>query len=1205
MRCVSCGNDNRSDARFCDGCGMPLAAAAVAPVAIASAGAPRGDAVRNYTPPHLAQKILGSRSAIEGERKQVTVLFCDIANSTELAQRIGAEAMHELLNAFFEIALAEVHRVEGTINQFLGDGFMALFGAPLAHEDHLRRALHAALAVRQRLREVGDDAPAALASLTLRIGLNTGPVVVGRIGDNLRMDYTAIGDTTNLAARLQGHARPGSICVSEAVQATGLAHFEFTYRGAQALKGIAEQVLVYELVRARSRDEADTAARRLGIASPLVGRDAELATLQAALASLSQGQGGLLLLQGEPGAGKSRLVAEARRRFMPQRGLWLEGRSLSFGRHLSYWPFIEVLKQVFAITDDDAEQGAWRKVEDGLGPIVGERAAEMAPYLATVLALPVPAGHEERLKYLDGMGLKRQVFLCMRQLVEALARREPLVLLLEDWHWADQSSVELAEHLLPLTLSVPLLMVFPTRPQADGPLQLLHAFAAAQPGARLHEVSLTPLTAEQSTQLVANLIGQASLPLALREQIQRKTEGNPFFIEEVIRALASEGVLVRNPRGDGWQLAREVEDVQLPDTLQGLILSRIDRLDEEAKQALKLASVIGRSFFDRVLRAIGEARGEFGRCLTELQQAELIREKQRLPELEYIFKHALVQEAAYGSILAENRRGIHRRVARAVEALFPERLDEFASLLAHHYTCAEDWENAQAYLFKAGDQAGRMAADAEALQHLRQAEAAYLKVYGQRLAPLARAALQRKIGAALYGTGHYEQAHAQMRGALATLGIAYPGSRWGVRSAVLKQFGSHLLRRWRRRLGLTRQRPLDDAVAAEVSTIAHFMAWMDYFLDKERMLLDSLIELHVGELSGHGLAEARGLSSIGFGFMTYDLRALARRYHGEAVAVAQRSAHPSAIAFAWFALGFLDLYDGNWDECEARLAKAESAYRDAGDIHRWGAGALMLSWVVLPRGDLERVLALTREIVRAGDDAADPQMASWGLQNLGAALTATGPLAEAESVLRRGLAIAEDLMAWDNGLHQRGLLTKCLLQQGRIDEARTLVEQAEHVMREQRMKRPFDVVEAVAAAALFRVAELERAGTAVRPEAIAHARRACRTALRTAHNMPLWLPQAWRASGSLHWLLGEHADAERCWRQSLALAERWAFPVERGLTLLEQGRLSDNGALIVQAAQLFRQTGAKAHLESALQAAPAQAADAAIVSPPVRSRAAT
>jgi class 3 adenylate cyclase/tetratricopeptide (TPR) repeat protein len=1168
IACAACGNRNSPANRFCDACGTALSGA---PPLQALPSTPRV-----YTPPHLADKVLTSRSVIEGERKQGTVLFCDLANSTDLTERLGAEAMHELLNSFFELALAEVHCLEGTINQFLGDGFMALFGAPLAHEDHVRRALLSALRIREKLRDAAAARTTALSHVRVRMGVNTGAVVIGRIGDNLRMDYTAVGGTTNLAARLQQLARPGLIYVSESVYAAGHPYFDFRSVGKHALKGISEPVAVYDLARARPRQESESHAKSLGVGSPLVGRDAELAVLQGELEGLLQGKGGVLVLTGEPGVGKSRLVAEASRRVESVNVLWLEGRAVSFGRSLSYWPFIEILKNCFDIEDDDVEDESWRKLEGGLTALFSERTPETLPYLGTMLALRVPREYEDRVKYLDGQGLRRQVFLCMRQLFEQLALRQPVALLL------DQSSIDLAEHLLSLASSMPLLATFVTRRDPEGPATRVRQFASEHPSDRFQEVTLAPLSEGQSATLVDNLVGNLNLPTALREQILRKTEGNPFFIEEVIRSLVTDGVLARGSRDHAWQLAKPVEQVNLPDTIQGLILARIDRLDDEVKQALKLASVIGRSFFHRVLEAISEAERNLDSSLAELEHAELIRQRQQLPEIEYIFKHALVQEAAYGSMLAERRRGIHRRVAQAIEMVFADRVDEFTSLLAYHYSRAEDWDKAQEYLFKAGDQAGRMAADAEALEHFRQAEAAYLKAFGDRLSPLQRTSLARKIGAALYGTGHYEQALEQGRRALLQAGLRYPTSRWGVRRAILRYLGAHFLRRLRRRAGIPKRRDMDSALAKEISAVCHLMSWVDYFLDEERMVLDSLLELHVGERSSYSLAEARGLSSLGFGFMTFNARRLARRYHAEAGAVAQRTNNPSAIAFAWLALGVLDFYEGGWGECESVLGKAASAYREAGDIHGWGAATLMLSFVIAFRGNLSLAAALSTELVRAGQGAADPQVASWGFQNLGYPGLARGPLDETAANLRKGRDLAVKIPAWQNLVYEIALLSKCLVLQGKLDDAVAAVGEALHIIKVEALRSDFDQVEALTALAMVNLALADRLEGSPRRAALREARSACRKALRSARRMPGWLPEALRLHGTSDWLSGNQVAAHKRWRESLTAAEKFAFPVERARTLLEIGYRTGDIELIEQATEVFRQVGAKVFLAFAL-----------------------
>ena len=1197
MQCRSCQHDNRGNARFCAACGvvMPIRCAQcdgeIAPgmpfcdLCGAAQATDRVDPApgqRPYTPAHLAVSSLNSRFALEGERKQVTVLFCDITNSVELARHLGADEMHELLNQFFELALAEVHLLEGTVNQFLGDGFMALFGAPLAHEDHVRRALLAALAIRQRLAEVAAQGDSALGSIAVRMGANTGTVVVGKIGDKLRMDYTAVGDTTNIAARLQAVAAPGQICVSQVILEAGRSHFDFAPLGSHTLKGIEEAVPVHALIRARARNRDDVAARASGIGSPLVGREQELGTICAQLERLAMGHGGILVLSGEPGAGKSRLSAESARHPCVAKLRWLEGRAVSFGRSVSYLPFIEVVKECFAIDDDDTEATAFGKLERGLAKLLGERAAEMLPYLATVLALRLPAEFEARVRFLDSQALGRQVFLCMRQLFEQLAMRQPLVLHLEDWHWADQSSIELAEHLLPLTATTPLLVFISSRADPDHAVQRVRQHAAAHPGGELCEIRLAPMTVEHSRQLVANLIGAIGLPEAMHDEILRKTDGNPFFIEEVIRTLLTQGVLVRDPDDHSLTLAQEVESLDIPDTVQGLILSRIDRLSDEVKQTLKLASVIGRSFFGRVLQMVNRSSQAQDASMSELEAVELIRRRQAVPEIEYIFKHALVQEATYGSILVDQRRAIHRRVAQAIETLFEHRLEEFTSVLAYHYSHAEDWEKAQDYLFKAGDQAGRMAADTEALDHFRQAESAYLKAFGGRLKPLQRSALARKIASALYGTGHYPQALAQFRRALATLGLHYPSGPWGVRRAILTHLAQHVARRIGRRLGWTHGRAIDLASAEELSGICHAMSWMDYFIDKERMLLDCLMQLHIGENSQDLVAEAQGLSSLGFGFMTFNLRGLSRRYHLRAAELASRSQHPAAIAFAAHALGFLDFYDGHWDEADAHFVRAASTYRDSGDIHRAGGAILMRALVIHKRGDIALLDALADESIHAGENAADPQLASWGTLIRSYAAMERGPIAPTAALLRASAEMAARIPAWDLWGYLQAVLGKCLVQMGQVDEALAVCSQALRVLDAENFRLAFDQIEVCCALATCHLARLEHQDGGDKRALLADAGRACDKALKLARQQPAWLPQALRLKGTLAWLAGRQAQARTHWQQSLALAERSRFPIEHASTRLEIGRRTGDIALVEQAASALRKAGAHVPLALAM-----------------------
>jgi class 3 adenylate cyclase/tetratricopeptide (TPR) repeat protein len=1170
--CPSCASENPDTQKFCGECGARLTAVAAAETASSPA--------TSYTPRHLAEKILASRAALEGERKLVTVMFCDIANSTPLAGRLGAEAMHALLNRFFELALAEVHRYEGTINQFLGDGFMALFGAPVAHEDHVRRALLAACGIRDRLRDSPDE---RLRQLRIRMGTNTGMVVVGSIGDNLRMDYTAVGDTTNLAARLQSHAEPGAIRASEATHRAGLQYFEFRALGKHALKGIAAPTAIYDVVGVRVAAKGSPEGEAATLDVPIVGRERELAVLDASLAALRAGRGEVVVLRGEPGVGKSRLIAEARSRPGAERLRWLEGRALSFGRHLSYWPFIEILKACLAIENTDTEAQAWRKLEEAARGLFGDRAPEIVPYLATVLSLEMSGEYEQRVKFLDAQALGRQVFLTMRQLLEELARRQPTLLVMEDWHWVDHSSVALCEHLIPVASAHPVAFWFVTRADPREPAARIRDVAESRDvGVPFQEIALVPLGEAQSLTLIESLVGQ--LPEAVRGQIVRRTEGNPFFIEEVVRALIADGTLVRAPGDGAWRLARPVAGLVLPETIQAVIAARIDRLEEGVKTVLKLASVIGRSFFLRILEAVAEAGDRVDAALGQLEHAELIRMRQQLPELEYIFKHALVQEAAYASILVERRRGIHRSVAEALERLFADRLDEFTSVLAYHWALAEDWEKAQEYLFKAGDQAGRMAADAEALEHYRQAEAVYRKVAARELTPFQRAALDRKLGQAFYGVGNYEQAVEHLTRALGHLGIQYPRTRGGVRWSLVKYLAAHFARR------LVpggdhalRRRPMDLPTAQEISTICRSLAWLDYFADEERFGLDSLIELYAGERSGDVLARVRGLGTLSLLLRMLGASRMARRRLDEASAIANGGGDPAAVPMGALIRGWQEFVEGSVDDSLRSLRLAASAFHGIGDIRGWGGPSTLMCTLLHRRADLAALEVHSAEMVRIGRGAGDPHIVSWGQNGLGLHAFTAGPLDEAAAHLSAAVDLTGRISSFRMRAGCGGLLGRCQLRQGRVAEAAATLEQSLALIEAKNFRGEWssDPLNGFAELCLI---DAERRSGAARRDAMRTAARACDRALATTRKAPLWLPETWRLHGILAWLSGDPAAARQRWAKGLAVAADVGLPVERARTLLTMGHRLGDAALVDEATGVFEQTGARVDLAFALHA---------------------
>jgi class 3 adenylate cyclase/tetratricopeptide (TPR) repeat protein len=735
-RCPQCATVLRAGARFCGGCGHRLAPFAVSaepsPSAKPSAAPPAAPSARpiaSYTPKHLADKVLKARSAIEGERRQVTVLFADIAGFTSLAEGRDPEEVHQIVDRCFEAITAEVHRFEGTINQYTGDGVMALFGAPIAHEDSARRAAHAALGIQRAMRDLSREIEARQGpAIRMRIGLNTGLVVVGRIGDDLRMDYTAVGDTTNVAARLQQAARPGSVLVSESTLRAVGGFFETLELGEQTVKGHAP-VRAHEVLRPRGRRSRLDAAIERGL-TPLVGRGSELAALRERLREVRAGRGQVVFVAGEAGIGKSRLLLEFRRGLAEanENVTWLEGQCVSFGQSIPFLPVIDQLRRNFGIEELDGEPEIVAKIEHGMRRMGGLEAH--IPFVRYLLA--VDPG-DPRVSAIDAAARRARILDAIRAMSLGGAQIRPLVLVFEDLHWVDASTEEYLATLIDSVASVPILLVLTYRIGYTPPF-----------GSRSFYTTLTlrALSEDETLAMAGGVLGAPDFPRELRDALVAKAEGVPLYVEEVTKTLLDVGVL-RQENG-GYRLVRRLEEAGIPDTIQGIIMARLDRLGEDGKRAVQLASVIGRQFLKRLLARIAGLTHELDGLLAELKTLEIIYELGLLPEPAYIFKHAVIQDVAYQSLLVQRRRDLHRAVGEAIEELYGDRLADHYEELAHHFTRGEAWPKAFEYLVRSGEKARNTYANEAGVAHYTNALeiaprmspalplAALLSVYQQR-----------------------------------------------------------------------------------------------------------------------------------------------------------------------------------------------------------------------------------------------------------------------------------------------------------------------------------------------------------------------------------------------------------------------------------------------------------------------------------------
>ena len=1107
--------------------------------------------------------IIGSRSALEGERKQVTVLFCDLASSTTIAERLGADTMHQVLERFFELALAEVHRYEGTVNQFLGDGLMALFGAPVAHEDHARRAVLAAIGIQRAIADHGSEFHGA--ELRLRIGMNTGPVVVGKIGDNLRMDYTAVGDTTNLASRIQGLAEPGWVFATAATHDLVPDSFDWEILGERKVKGRSEAVTVYRTATARRVGEGID--RPPSVRSPLVGRDAELATIQDVIRDARDtGRGAIMALIGEPGLGKSRLLDEAHRAETDD-VLWLEGRALSFGQTLSYWPFLDLLRRWLGVTEETPATETYAALRARLEAVLDDEVDDLLPYLAVMLGLPVEAALEDHVRFLDGQAMGLQIFRAARRLVERLAQDRPVALVFEDLHWADASTTELIGHLLPLTATVPLILIGTSRPDRNTTAAELAQAAAAGYADRYHEIRLQPLGDDAGTALVRHLLdGPAAEDL--RRRVINRAEGNPYFAEEVVRSLITSGAVLRDEATGGWRTTDRLEELIIPGTIQGVIVARVDRLDDDVKQVLKVASVIGRSFLYRVLDALDDAGKALDVHLAGLQQLELIRERRRQPELEFLFTHALVQEVTYDSILVDRRRKLHLQVATAIETLFPDRLDEFAGILAHHFTAAEEWDRAQHYLFRAGDQAGRMAGDTEALARYRQAIDAYAKAYGDRWDPFDRAVLERKVGEAVYGRGDFETALGHFTRALDLLGAPYP-SRPDLRRRVVAELARQMLRHpLGRRLGSYRPTPIDP-VLEERCRLYYLLGWMDIHRDQEQLTLDVLLQLNVAERGAGTPYVVRGAMSVGVMFDILGQPGTAGRYHAWTRSLAEELDHPVARADHGLGLAWHHIYAGRLADGYATGHEAARWYASAGQIHNWGGAVGTAMHVERYQGALAEMRTDAGKVLRAGEETGDALLRGWGNQGLAFAARVAGDVDEAADQVAAALAIYRPIPSYASIAEATADLAACRLLQVRIDESIELYREAigvldAHALRNYEAAAPrAGLVDALHA----RVESTAGAGT--READLTEARRAAELTLKHAKAFRAGFPNAARVMGNQRWLQSDQTGAQSWWGKGLAAARTNGARYDEARIQQEIGRRTGDAQVTAGGARIM------------------------------------
>jgi ABC-type oligopeptide transport system substrate-binding subunit/class 3 adenylate cyclase len=663
------------------------------------------------------------------ERRFVTALFADLVGSTALAERLDPEELKLVVGDAVARVVGAVEAYGGTVKDLAGDGVLALFGAPVAHEDDPERALLAGLRIVEEMTEFADEVRRSwsIDGFGVRIGIESGPVVVGAVGAGARIEYGAMGDAVNVAARLQSHAAPGTVLVGEQTAERVEPLFEWGPVEQLELKGKSGPVTARAVI-APTATPATTRGIE-GVQAPVVGRERELALVRELARAALEGTGAILFVAGEPGIGKTRLISEFRGVFeagpAPRgRPRWLESTCVSYGESMTYWPFRDLVRSWLGVLADEPEMRVRVALRRQIDRLFGDRSSELYPYLAAMLGLSLEADAQARLAELSPEALQYRTFEVVRHWLQRLAEDGPVAVVMEDLHWADATSLQLLERLLPDTEGAALLLVLTLRQERDHHAWRLKEDAARELPHRTTEIALEALSGDAGLDLLRSLVGASTLPEEMERRILEHAEGNPFFLEELLRSLADAGSLVRD--GDSWRFDHEA-GVEIPPTVEKVILARIDRLEPHPRDMLTAASVLGREFGLPLLEAVS-GDGDVQASLSSLMRLDLLREARRWPEREYRFKHALIQEAAYRTLVVDQRRALHAKAATWLEERYAGREEEVAGLLAHHWLAAADEDKAVAYLTKAGDRARQEYALDEAIAYYRE----LLPILGRR-----------------------------------------------------------------------------------------------------------------------------------------------------------------------------------------------------------------------------------------------------------------------------------------------------------------------------------------------------------------------------------------------------------------------------------------------------------------------------------------
>jgi class 3 adenylate cyclase/tetratricopeptide (TPR) repeat protein len=1092
------------------------------------------------------------------ERRQATVLCAEVVGYKGILETLSPEEASTFLNRCYGMLGSVIAQQGGRVEKISGGDLVAHFGIPQAVEDGPKKAVNAAIGMRQALLQLAQQGPVR-APLDLKIGIDTGTVITGGTGP---LEYSALGPAVDLASQFAMAGEKGKIYVGQLTYRHTKNEFAYADMKMIRIKGIKEPAPVFELLSTKPKIYHRQFGPERMIQSEMVGREKELDKLRLHLLKAINHEGSIVNVIGEAGIGKSRLIAEFSQKEEMQKANVLKGQALSFGKNLSFHPIIDILKNWAGLGEEDSPSAAAQKIEQAIQRIYPERAADVYPFIATLMGIKLTDAYARRIKGIEGEALEKLILKSLRELLEKAAERKPLVVVIEDLHWADITTIEILESLYRLAERHSILFVNVFRPNyKETSERILNTIRTRYEG-RHAEVVLEPLDGNECETLIENLLNVKEIPRDVKDVIFVKAEGNPFFIEEVARSFIDDGVVkIENGK---FRLTEKVESVSIPATINEVIMARLDKLDEDTRSLLKLASVIGRNFFYSILAEVARKINEIDEKLDYLKEAQLISERKRMKELEYLFKHALARDTVYESILLNERKEIHLSVARSIEAVFKDRLCEFYGMLAFHYDLGDNPEKAEEYLIKAGEEALKSAASNEAIHFYGEALKLYRRKHGEAADPRKVANLERNIAIAYFNKGHMADSVEHFDRVLELWGERRPKTR--IQAVMIFLFDmAYVLKNTY--IGPKKKRKVPSEKDNEIFDILYKRSTALVTIETFRFLTDSvrlikrLFEFdYVRIRNGAVMAQS---SSVIFSFSGTSFK-LSHKINTCFEYRAEEDDFKSILIYRYFKL-VNNFLSGNWADVPGYDESLIDQNLRIGEFFTAPGYHIWMGLMAAEQGKFDLSEFCVRKLDKIGEEYENDYARSRKRLVNTKLLLKTRRLPEAIAVSEQEMAF-QDMIGHNPliALYVTGIKANAQILLGDMVEAGETLVKARAIIAGEHRILPYFISTFRIAQSLFDLEELRRRAPETRKSGRSQARkrssRSVKMALKNCLKYATDQPESFRLLGTYFWLIGKRSRAFSWWNRSEKTAEKLGARPELARTSFEIGkRLSETG----------------------------------------------